>query len=136
MSIDSNTKLLMQLERAMPIWLGELKGLHPLERGKRARSWTSEASREVNANRLKGRGVQLRAFNLLSRGLAAISLQPGGVTVFGRMWCARHHPVGRAMAPGERERMCDDCVTGQRVYEGLPPRDEFVGTLRALGDLL
>jgi hypothetical protein len=142
MSSNSNDQLLIGLEKAMPLWLDELRAAHPLERGNRAKAWAKEAQQEAATGRIargpggRTRGATARVFNLLSRGLAAISLQPGGVTVFGRTWCARHHPTGIARFPGERDSGCEYCVTGQRVYEGLPPRRDFVNTLLALRDAL
>lgn len=138
MSSNVNDRLLVGLEAAMPLWLDELKTLPTMERGRRARRWADEAAREVATGRIRRgpngrqRGGTAHVFNLLARGLAAISLQPGGITVFGRTWCARHHPTGLARFPGERDTGCELCVTGQRVYEGLPPRRTFVDTLRTL----
>lgn len=150
MSINSNdraltdAKLAEMLAGAVPIYLNELKAMHPLERGGRARSWCTDATREVIAkgpqlkSRTRERGATARVFNLLARGLAAISLQPDGIMVFGRIWCARHHPTGRILEPIERdrERGCGYCVTGQKMYEQLPPRQDFRDALRALGDAL
>lgn len=141
MSSNSIDSLHKALEQAMPIWLAELKELHALDRGSRARRWANEAVREINsgrihADRARDRGATARLFNVLSRGLAAISLQPGGVTVFGRTWCARHYPHGLQRRPGEWDNGCELCVTGQRVYEGLPPRRQFVKTLEALAGAL
>lgn len=149
MSSNSNervlddTKLAEMLAGAVPLYLAELKREHPLTRGGRARAWTTDARREVATKgatalklRTRERGSTARLFNLLARGLAAISLQPGGIAVFGRMWCARHFPSGMITAPGNREVGCPECVTGLKVYEGLPPRQIFRETLRALGDAL
>lgn len=66
------------------------------------------------------RGKTAWVFGHLVRGVAAASFQPGGILLFGVLFCARHHPFGVEVEA--HSGPCADCVADPAPTE--PPEPE------------
>lgn len=86
--------LLTMLEVAVPLWIHELRSLHPDDRVALAHELADTvASRgDILQFRSKKPGGTADVFNATARGLAALAYQPGGVKFCGIHWEAKHAP--------------------------------------------
>ena len=104
--------LVASLQAAVPMWIAEAERLPAVARDALLQEWRADAAEVVPAEgdnvNFGGHkhGETAKAFNSLARGLAAISHAPGGVRVFGLLWCAAHTPGG---VPADRGLYCAGC---------------------------
>ncbi|HKO84462.1 MAG TPA: hypothetical protein VJ140_07830 [Actinomycetota bacterium] len=79
------------LEVAVPLWIHELRTLHPADRIAMARELVDQVASkgDILMFRSKKAGQTADQFNVTARALAAMAYQPGGVTFSGRHWEAR-----------------------------------------------
>jgi len=125
--IQSHPVLVETLRLAVPLRLAELLALRDDERERVALEWASDGARLV-AERgdalqfgSKRRGEAARVFDALARGLAALALQPGGVTAFGVHWCVDHRQCRDAeRAAAELPSLLD--VDPDAGHDGEPAR--------------
>lgn len=103
--------LVPALQVAVPLLLHELRAMTETDRTARLAQWRETAVDQVahhgDAVQFKTRGTA-EAFNGLAKGIAVLSRQPGGVAVFGMLWCARHCPGGSTNPGGTA---CPQCST-------------------------
>lgn len=95
-ALQANAPLVIGLEAAVPLLILELARLDPALRDQTRVWWAADAANEVASRGdalqygSKKPGEAAKVFTSLAKGLAAGAYQPGGVTVFGRHWCADH----------------------------------------------
>lgn len=133
----------LTLQVAVPLRLAELAAWGPHLHEARVRAWASDAADVVAAYgdalmfRTKGHKPTptnpgapgtAEVFNVLAKGVAALATCPGGVHVFGVLYCAAHHPGGIAV-----EAPCPECLAQEGTTETPAVRDP---ALRRLGDVL
>lgn len=88
--------LLESLRAAVPVWREEFAHMHSdqlrdyINQHKRGDILNVCARGDILMYGGGGKGEAAEVFNSLARGLAALSLQPGGVTFAGMHWCQNH----------------------------------------------
>jgi hypothetical protein len=118
---DTRWLLATSLSAAVPLRLAELAQMTPHARMRAIAQWAQEGADAVSHNgdalQYGGKpGEAAKAFNSMARGVAAAAHVPGGIPVFGLIFCARHAPGGRAVTVDNR---CPDCATSES--EASPP---------------
>lgn len=91
------TALLITLDCAVAVRIGDLAAMDPADRARTITSWARTGAAAIAAHgdvlqyggdkTAKGRAQVAGTFNALARGLAALAYAPGGVTFAGRHWC-------------------------------------------------
>ncbi len=143
MAGDDDFLLRITLQAAVPLLLADLNAMRAERRGPTRRKWAAEGVAHL-AHRgdvlmFGGKpGEASEVFTALARGIAALAAQPGGVVVFGALFCARHHPGG--LHP-YGEGVCRTCLTEDydTPPEQPPYDDEYVTrteTLTPRGEFL
>ena len=97
--------LVPALQTAVPLLIAELHALPPTgPRFRRIEEWRQAAidpiAHQADVLLYGGgrRGDTARVFVHVARGLASLSFSPGGVCVFGLLWCATHHQMGQIVS--------------------------------------
>lgn len=124
MSDRAEWLLAAHLDVAVPLEMAHLATLHPADRGDVMAAWAagavdlivnSDASLlfPIKAHPATDRHVAepgtAATFSALAKGLAAGAYVPGGVTAFGRHWCANHTACEQAEVES-RERAARESV--------------------------
>ncbi len=106
------------LAAAVPLRLAELDALAGETREAAIRAWREDALEQIPAHGdiilypAKKRGESAAAFNSLTRGLAVMARNPGGVEFVGHVWCAMHSRFG--VTGGYP---CTACLAAERPAE-------------------
>jgi len=90
--------LKIALSAAVPLWITEFKNLPWPEVSKIAADASQYIAEHGDALMYKTKGTTAKAFNHLAKGIAALSFVPGGVTMFGLHFEARHEGAETAVA--------------------------------------
>jgi hypothetical protein len=112
--------LRIALSAAVPLNIEALRQRPPAARTRTRLAWAPEAADIIGSQgdalqfTTKTPGRTANAFNALARGLAALAWQPGGVHVFGLLFCAQHARGGRDV-PGSA-LPCPDCRDDDRWW--------------------
>jgi hypothetical protein len=110
---DPSSLMRVTLMMAVPIWVGRLNSMREDLALDEAIRWARDAA-DVVASR--GAVIQHRdnrpeevaaMFNVMARGIAALSGAPGGIHFLNTLWCAAHHEMG---IYGRHLRICPDCL--------------------------
>jgi hypothetical protein len=94
------------LDAALLLWMERLRTVPPEQRQARAADLpdASASNGDRVLHRFRARGGSAAASNALAEALAPGALRPGGVTAFGRRWCAGHAACAEAaQARGARQ---------------------------------
>jgi hypothetical protein len=146
MAGDDDFLLRIALQAAVPLCLADLDAMPAEVRGPTRRKWAAEGvphlahrGEALQRRWWTGDGVcSAEVFTETARGIAALAAQPGGVVVFGALFCARHYPGG--LHP-YGEGVCQPCLTEDydTPPEQPPYDDEYVTrteTLTPRGEFL
>jgi hypothetical protein len=119
------------MQAMVPIAIADLARWPESTRTRRIAQWTRPGIVDVIASQgdlilygpgpkatRQDRGDTAEATADLARALAAMAYQPGGITVFGILWCATHAAWGRRSTG----QVCADCHDGDRPQPVHPPR--------------
>lgn len=91
-SEDKTWLLRVHLQTAVPLWVLAMKNWSSERIGRVAEQCcdtvASEGDNILYKSRVAGKSAQ--AFNALAQGIAVLSMQPGGVMVFGHHFCTDH----------------------------------------------
>ena len=105
----------MTLQVVVPLRLAELEALDPRRRKIAFENWRRQGVDAITAQGdilqygSKRRGEVAKAFNAAALGITVGSTVPGGITICGVVFCARHHPGG-GKADGQ---MCPECLADE-----------------------
>lgn len=103
----TDTLLPDMLALAVPLWIMQMRNSTHEQRQARARQCAEllgeSGMGEAVLYNIKGKSG--RSFNAVAESIAILAFQPGGVRVFGALWCARH-PSAKANG----SQICPDCL--------------------------
>lgn len=99
--------LVEMLGQAVPMLIEHLQQMPADARHKQILAWREGAAREIaetgDGLRFGAKsGQPAKAFSVLARGVAVLACCPGGVSVFGRHWCADHGLCEQAQVQADR----------------------------------
>lgn len=116
--------LLRCLHVGVPLWIHLANDTSSPLRGELLLDWRTQAATALARpqDMLVGSQQRQRAANLLAdftRGMAALALQPGGVTFAGIIFCAQHSPDG--VAARDTTERCPRCPRRRAATPGAQP---------------
>jgi len=123
--------LLTMLQVAVPLRIAELADMSDYERDRVSQMWRAEAAGVLPAggqhiatyrktpenpqpddqplDRLGSAGM----FNLTAKAVAVLARSPGGVSMFGLVWCAEHYPTGIEVDRPSETAHCPECAMAE-----------------------